>query len=58
MLTDDSHKNCVGAQKAGWTAVHYVEEGLPLPDTPASQHQVRSLEELRSLFPEFFRTRK
>ncbi|RGP66299.1 short chain dehydrogenase reductase family [Fusarium sporotrichioides] len=52
---DDSHKNCVGAQKAGWTAIHYVEEGFPLPDTQASQHQIRSLEELRSLYPEFFR---
>ncbi|KAF0635518.1 hypothetical protein FPSE5266_06970 [Fusarium pseudograminearum] len=57
-LVDDSHKNCVGAQKAGWTAVHYVEEGFPLPDTPASQHQIRNLEELRSLFPQFFRTRQ
>ncbi|KAL9574182.1 hypothetical protein ACKAV7_001697 [Fusarium commune] len=36
---DDSHKNCVGAKDAGWTAIHFVEEGLPLPDLPASQHQ-------------------
>ncbi|CVK84856.1 probable pyrimidine 5`-nucleotidase [Fusarium mangiferae] len=54
---DDSHKNCVGAEEAGWTAIHFVEEGLPVPDTPASQHQVRHLEELRSLYPEFFRVR-
>ncbi|RGP77592.1 pyrimidine 5 -nucleotidase [Fusarium longipes] len=43
---DDSYKNCVGAQKAGWMAVHYVEEGFPLPETPASQHQIRNFEEL------------
>ncbi|KAI1033571.1 hypothetical protein LB505_012965, partial [Fusarium chuoi] len=55
---DDSRKNCVGAKDAGWTAIHFVEEGLPVPDTPASQHQVRHLEELRSLYPEFFRVRK
>ncbi|KAF5628828.1 pyrimidine 5 nucleotidase [Fusarium sp. NRRL 52700] len=46
---DDSHKNCVGAKDAGWTAIHFVEEGLPVPETPASQHQIRHLEELRSL---------
>ncbi|KAG5772384.1 hypothetical protein H9Q73_012509 [Fusarium xylarioides] len=54
---DDSHKNCVGAKDAGWTAIHFVEEGLALPDTPASQHQIRHLEELRSLYPQFFRVR-
>ncbi|KAF4439404.1 pyrimidine 5 -nucleotidase [Fusarium acutatum] len=53
---DDSHKNCVGAKDAGWTAIHFVEEGLPVPDTPVSQHQIRHLEELRSLYPDFFRT--
>ncbi|KAJ4022981.1 putative suppressor of disruption of TFIIS [Fusarium irregulare] len=54
-FVDDSHKNVVGAQQAGWTAIHYVEEGFPLPETPASQYQIRSLEELRSLYPEFFK---
>ncbi|KAF5985011.1 pyrimidine 5 nucleotidase [Fusarium coicis] len=54
---DDSHKNCVGARDAGWTAIHFVEEGLSVPDTLASQHQIRHLEEMRSLYPEFFRDR-
>ncbi|RBR25396.1 uncharacterized protein FIESC28_01833 [Fusarium coffeatum] len=54
-FVDDSHKNVVGAQQAGWTAIHYVEEGFPLPATPASQYQIRSLEELRSLYPQFFK---
>ncbi|KAF5251253.1 hypothetical protein FANTH_3688 [Fusarium anthophilum] len=54
---DDSHKNCVGAVDAGWTAIHFVEEGLPVPEASASQHQIRHLEELRSLYPDFFRVR-
>ncbi|WKT39974.1 hypothetical protein QSH57_001793 [Fusarium oxysporum f. sp. vasinfectum] len=53
----DTSKNCVGAKEAGWTAIHFVEDGLPVPDTPASQHQIRHLGELRSLYPEFFRVR-
>ncbi|KAK6065863.1 pyrimidine 5'-nucleotidase [Seiridium cupressi] len=46
----------VGAKQIGWTAVHLVEEGLKVPRTPASQHQVRHLEELRSVFPQFFKS--
>jgi pyrimidine and pyridine-specific 5'-nucleotidase len=52
---DDSHKNCVGAKDVGWNVVHFVEEGYPAPDTPASQYQIRSLEELRSIFAGFFK---
>ncbi|KAF4455578.1 pyrimidine 5'-nucleotidase [Fusarium austroafricanum] len=54
-FVDDSYNNCVGARKAGWTAIHFVEKGFPMPDTPASQYQIRHLEELRSLYPEFFK---
>ncbi|WZH40604.1 pyrimidine 5'-nucleotidase [Fusarium acuminatum] len=56
-FVDDSHKNCVGAKDAGWNAVHFVEEGYSAPVTPASQHQIRSLEELRSIFPNFFKVK-
>ncbi|KAM0541183.1 hypothetical protein ACHAPJ_013347 [Fusarium lateritium] len=56
-FVDDSHKNCVGAQKAGWTAVHFVEEGFPTPETQASQYQIRSLEDLRSIYFEFFKAK-
>ncbi len=38
----------------GWTAVHLVEEGVPQPRTQASQHQVQSLQELRTIFPDLF----
>ncbi|KAI1458978.1 Haloacid dehalogenase-like hydrolase-domain-containing protein [Annulohypoxylon moriforme] len=52
---DDSFSNCRGAHEFGWTAIHLVEEGLPVPPSQASKHQIQSLEELRKLFPYFFR---
>ncbi|KAI0884180.1 pyrimidine 5'-nucleotidase [Annulohypoxylon maeteangense] len=54
-FVDDSFTNCRGAHEFGWTAVHLVEEGLPTPPSQASQHQIQSLEELRTLFPHFFK---
>lgn len=53
---DDSHSNCAGAQKAGWTAIHYLEKGLPEPSEPAGQYCVRNLEGLRETLPQFFKT--
>ncbi|KAH8681450.1 Haloacid dehalogenase-like hydrolase-domain-containing protein [Xylariales sp. PMI_506] len=53
---DDSYINCVGAKKLGWTAAHLVEDGLPLPRTQASQYQIRHLEELRTVYPQFFKS--
>jgi len=55
-FVDDSHSNCVGAQAFGWTAAHLVEEGLPEPPTKASQYQIKSLEELRKIYPQFFKS--
>ncbi|PHH87479.1 hypothetical protein CDD83_8834 [Cordyceps sp. RAO-2017] len=55
-FVDDSYLNCAKAKEFGWTAAHLVEEGLPLPETPASQYQVRHLRELRAVFPHFFKT--
>ncbi|KAK8079923.1 pyrimidine 5'-nucleotidase [Apiospora hydei] len=53
-FVDDSYANCVGAQQIGWTAAHLVEEGVKAPRTPASQFQIRHLEELRNCYPQFF----
>lgn len=53
---DDSAVNAKGAQDFGWTTVHLVEPSLPLPEQQASKHQIRELEELRALFPEFFKS--
>lgn len=54
---DDSYSNCVKAKEFGWTAAHLVEDGLPVPRTPASQYQIRDLQELRDIYPQFFRSK-
>jgi pyrimidine and pyridine-specific 5'-nucleotidase len=55
-FVDDSALNCGEAEGLGWTTVHLVEEGEPLPDIKPCKYQVRHLKELRSLFPQFFKT--
>jgi pyrimidine and pyridine-specific 5'-nucleotidase len=39
----------------GWNAIHFVEKELELPEPPASQHCIRELEEIRTVFPHFFK---
>ncbi|KAE8444511.1 hypothetical protein EG329_000495 [Mollisiaceae sp. DMI_Dod_QoI] len=55
-FVDDSALNCRKAEELGWTAAHLVEEGEPLPAEKPCKYQIRHLEELRSLFPKFFKT--
>ncbi|KND93351.1 Uncharacterized protein C24B11.05 [Tolypocladium ophioglossoides CBS 100239] len=55
-FVDDSYQNCVKAKEVGWTAAHLVEEGLPVPRTPASQYQIRHLREMRDIYPQFFKS--
>lgn len=55
-LPDDSFLNCAKAQEFGWTVAHLVEEGLPTPKRQASQYQIKSLQELRKIFPQFFKS--
>ncbi|RYO77100.1 hypothetical protein DL762_009483 [Monosporascus cannonballus] len=55
-FVDDSYPNCMGAKDIGWTAAHLVEEGLPEPKVKASQYQIRHLEELRTIYPQFFKS--
>ena len=52
---DDSYLNCSAAQKRGWTTVHILEPDDPEPIAKASKYQIRSLSELRGLFPQFFK---
>lgn len=54
--TDDSHLNCRHAHARGWTTAHLLEREDPEPATRAAKHQIRSLEELRDIFPHFFRS--
>ncbi|KAL8994463.1 MAG: hypothetical protein Q9169_005572 [Polycauliona sp. 2 TL-2023] len=56
-FVDDSYQNCHHAQKRGWTATHLVESTEPEPEVQAAQHQVKDLEELRGIFPQFFKNR-
>ncbi|TVY14301.1 Uncharacterized protein LARI1_G006791 [Lachnellula arida] len=56
VVTDDSALNCGKAEEIGWTTTHLVEEGEPLPAVKPCKNQVRHLEELRTLFPQFFKT--
>jgi pyrimidine and pyridine-specific 5'-nucleotidase len=55
-VPDDSYLNCSKAQEYGWTVAHLVEEGLPVPKTQASPYQIRHLRELRTTFPQFFKS--
>ncbi|KAK2067587.1 hypothetical protein P8C59_001313 [Phyllachora maydis] len=54
-FVDDSYLNCQKAQELGWTTVHLAEEGVESPASPASDYQIRHLEELRAIFPHFFK---
>ena len=54
-FVDDSLLNCGHARARGWKVVHKIEKDDPAPVTPAGQHQVRDLEELRDIFPQFFK---
>lgn len=54
-FVDDSALNCHAAQQLGWTTAHLVETSEDPPKTPASRYQIRSLHELRDIFPHFFK---
>ncbi|KAH8592972.1 HAD-like domain-containing protein [Bisporella sp. PMI_857] len=53
---DDSALNCAKAQELGWHTTHLVEAGDPLPTEMCCKYRARHLEDLRSLFPQFFKT--
>lgn len=55
-FVDDSAMNCGAAKALGWTAVHFVEDGESPPEPPVSQYQTNSLQKLRDIFPQFFKT--
>ncbi|KAG8528484.1 uncharacterized protein KY384_007402 [Bacidia gigantensis] len=55
-FVDDSALNCRFATEWGWTVVHKMEEGDPLPKQPVAKYQVTDLEKLRECFPQFFKS--
>jgi pyrimidine and pyridine-specific 5'-nucleotidase len=58
MLTtsDDSFINCKAAQERGWNVAHLLDEKDPDPPQQAAKYQIRSLNELRTTFPEVFKS--
>ncbi|KAH9870956.1 hypothetical protein J1614_006530 [Plenodomus biglobosus] len=55
-FVDDSYINCEAAEKRGWNVAHLLGEKDPIPPQPASKYQIRSLQELRKIFPECFKS--
>ncbi|KAH0353369.1 pyrimidine 5-nucleotidase, partial [Aureobasidium melanogenum] len=55
-FVDDSAINAAGATKLGWTAAHLVEPGVTAPVAQVCKYQISSLEELRNIFPQFFKS--
>lgn len=53
-FVDDSALNCRHASERGWTVVHKLEEEDSAPERRAGGYQIRHLEELKSIFPQFF----
>lgn len=53
-FVDDSALNCRHADERGWTVVHKLEKEDPAPESKAGRYQIHDLEELRSIFPQFF----
>jgi pyrimidine and pyridine-specific 5'-nucleotidase len=58
MLTqaDDSFINCKAADARGWKTAHLLDPADPEPAQRASKYQIRSLMELRNIFPEVFKS--
>lgn len=53
--TDDSALNCKKAQEIGWNVAHLVEEGVTPPVPQVAKHQIKTLQELKSTFPQCFK---
>jgi len=52
---DDSYINIEAAHARGWNAAQILDESDPDPPQPAGKHQIRSLMELRNIFPHLFK---
>ena len=55
-FVDDSAINAAGGKAYGWKTAHLVEPGLDSPAEPVADFQIQDLEELRSVFPELFKS--
>jgi pyrimidine and pyridine-specific 5'-nucleotidase len=55
-ISDDSYMNAKASSELGWSTAHIVDPSDSLPIEQASQYQIRSLQELRDIFPQFFKS--
>ena len=55
-FVDDSRLNCTAARARGWGVVWKAEEGDDLPEGEKELRGVRKLEDLRGIWPDFFKT--
>ncbi|KAF2109866.1 Haloacid dehalogenase-like hydrolase-domain-containing protein [Lophiotrema nucula] len=54
-FVDDSYINTKAAHERGWNAAHLLDPNDAEPTHQSCKHQIRSLEELRKIFPQFFK---
>lgn len=52
-FVDDSELNCKRAEELGWTAIHLKEDETVASVYGPCKYQIKDLEELRALFPQF-----
>ncbi|KAF2010328.1 pyrimidine 5-nucleotidase [Aaosphaeria arxii CBS 175.79] len=55
-FVDDSYINTKAATERGWHTAHLLDPADPEPLHRVSQYQIRSHEELRTIFPEVFKS--
>lgn len=56
VFLDDSFINCRAAHERGWNVAHLLDENDPTPPQQASKYQITTLQKLREIFPEVFKT--
>lgn len=56
-MSDDSDINTKAAAARGWNTAHLVEHGAPEPANSGEIPQIRSLLQLREIFPQFFKSK-
>lgn len=56
LFLDDSALNAAAGMQYGWKVAHLVEPDAKAPPEPVSQHQIGNIHELRSTFPELFKS--
>lgn len=54
-FVDDSYINTKAAHARGWNTAHLLDPTDPAPPHQAAKYEIRSLQELRNIFPQFFK---